>query len=76
MNKQNENVCCNCLQDGLMRQDYCVTAVDCATTVQKSIASNENYVKLNVILHQKSKFLNTIACCLVVDTLNKTKNFE
>ena len=42
---------------------------------KESIASNESYVELNVILHQKSTFLNTIVCCLVVKWCSK-KNKE
>ena len=33
---------------------------------KESTASNENYVELNGILHQKSKFLYTIFCYLVI----------
>ena len=44
---------------------------------KESTASNENYVELSIILHQKSKFLNTMVCCHVVrGASNKTKNLE
>ena len=43
---------------------------------KESIASKENYVELNVILHQKSKFLNIIVCLVVTHAPNKTKNLE
>ena len=33
---------------------------------KESTASNKNYAELNAILHQNSKFLNTIVCCLFV----------
>ena len=50
---------------------YCVTIIVSQQLIapelcKESTASNKNYVELNIILHQKSKFLNTIVCCLVV----------
>ena len=56
---------------------YCITiivgAVDCATLCKDPSSSNENYVELNVVLHQKSKCFNAIVCCLVVTRSSKQK---
>ena len=43
---------------------------------KESSASNENYVKLNDILHQKSKFRITIVVLSLRVAPNKTKNLE
>ena len=77
MNKRNENICRN-----VNKTVYCVTIImleqlNAPELCKESTESNENYVKLNVILHQKSKFLHTIVCCLVVTQCsNQNKNLE
>ena len=56
--------------------------VDCVTIIilqqlfasqlcTESTASKVNDVELKGILHQKSKFLNTVACCFVVTRCSK-----
>ena len=61
---------------------YCVTITVLQQLIapqlrKESIASNENYAELKVILHKKSKFLYTIVCCLVVTRYTKhNKEFE
>ena len=61
---------------------YCVTLIVLQQLIapqlwKKSTASNESYVELNIILHQKSKFLDTIVCSLVVIRYSKqSKEFR
>ena len=57
---------------------YCVTIIMLQQLIapqlrKESTASNESYVELNGVLLQKSKFLNTIVCCLVVTRSCKQK---
>ena len=58
---------------------YCITIIVLQQLIapqlrKESTATNENYVKLNVILHQTSKLLNTIVCGLALrGTPNKKK---
>ena len=59
MNKQNENSAAT-----VHKTVYCVMIIVLKQLIAPqlckiSTAPNENYIKLNVILHHKSKFLNT-----------------
>ena len=63
--------------DALTTTPSCVTQLNAPQLCKETTASNENYVELNVILRQKSKFLNTIVCCLVVTRYSKqNKEFK
>ena len=60
---------------------YCVTIVVLQLLIAPQLceelsASNEKYVELNVILHQKSKFLNTIVCYLVATRCFKQNKYS
>ena len=61
---------------------YCITIIVLQQLIapqlcKGSTASNENYVELNVILHQKSKFLDLVFVVLSLrGAPNKTKNLK
>ena len=61
---------------------HCVTIIVLPQLIapqlcKESTAPNDNYGEVNAILHQKSKFFNTIICCLVNTRCSKqSKEFR
>ena len=60
---------------------YCVTMILLHQLIAQQLcreltASKKNYVEMNVISHQKSKFLNTVVCGLVTQCSKQYKEFR